>query len=168
MSTLLALVSDVTFADGASADVELHVSQTPAPEDDVFAAMAFVRDAVGDFALVYSVRRQEWGAPGGGREGRETVRHNAVREVEEETGLRLAPDSLTPIGYERFVRQAGHGLWRPGLDVLQSFRAELAEIAPPLQPSLDDTSAHAWVSWAEFERRCGHLFWWPLAAAVFS
>ncbi|MEO7069607.1 MAG: hypothetical protein ABI131_03860, partial [Nostocoides sp.] len=67
MSTLLALVSDVTFADGTSADVELHVSQTPAPADDVFAAMVFVRDGVGDFALVYSVRRQEWGAPGGGR-----------------------------------------------------------------------------------------------------
>ena len=40
----------------------------------VFAAMAFVRDDAGDLAVVHSVRRGEWGAPGGWREPGETVR----------------------------------------------------------------------------------------------
>ena len=168
MSRLLATATDVAFADGTSADVELYISASSVEESRVFAAMVFVRDADGDFALVHSVRRQEWGAPGGWREGSEPVRDNAVREVAEETGIRLDPVDLTPVGYERFVRQAGHGLWRPGQDVLQSFRADLAETAPALRASLDDTSDRAWASWTEFERRCGHLFWWPLAAAVFS
>jgi 8-oxo-dGTP pyrophosphatase MutT (NUDIX family) len=168
----LAVVRDVRFADGTSAVVELYVSPVPAPETDVFAAMVFVRDAAGDFALVHSVRRQEWGAPGGWREGSESVRHNATREVEEETGIRLDPSTLVAVGHERFVRQAGDGqagdgLWRPGQDVLQAFRADLTETGPVLRPALDDTSAHEWVSWAEFEHRCGHLFWWPLAVAVF-
>lgn len=168
MTVPLATVSDVTFADGTSADVEPRVTSTPAAESAVFAAMVFVRDAAGSFALVHSVRRQEWGAPGGWREGSEPVRHNATREVAEETGLRLDGAALVPVGYERFVRQAGSGLWRPGQDVLQAFRADLPDTAPALVPGLDDTSAHEWVSWAEFEARCGHLFWWPLAAAVFA
>lgn len=168
MTRQLATATGVTFADGTSADVELYLSPAPAEESRVFAAMVFVRDAHGDFALVHSVRRQEWGAPGGWREGSEAVRDNAVREVAEETGIRLDPEELTAVGYERFGRQTGHGLWRPGQDVLQCFRAELAETAPVLRPSLDDTSDRAWASWAEFELRCGHLFWWPLAVAVFS
>lgn len=168
MSRLLATVTEVAFADGTSADVELHLSASPAEEWRVFAAMVFVRDANGDFAIVHSVRRQEWGAPGGWRDGSEAVRDNAVREVAEETGIRLDPEALIPVGYERFVRQEGHGLWRPGQDVLQAFRDELAETAPVLRPSLDDTSDRTWAPWAEFERRCGHLFWWPLAVAVFS
>ena len=166
--TLLATVDGVVFADGTSADVELFVSPTAAVEETVFAAMVFIRDAAGDFAIVHSVRRQEWGAPGGWREASESVRDNAVREVEEETGIRLEPSALVPVGYERFVRQAGVGLWRAGQDVLQSFRADLSVTAPPLRPALDDTSAQEWAPWAEFERRCGDLFWWPLAAAVFG
>lgn len=168
MSSLLARVRDVAFADGTTADVELHVSQSPADDARTFAAMVFVRDAAGDFALVHSIRRQQWGAPGGWREGREPVPHNAVREVEEETGIRLDADDLQPCGFERFMPHGPGGLWPPGQDLLQAYRADLDVTAPPLSARLDDTSAREWVSFAEFERRCADQFWWPLAAAVFS
>ena len=61
--------SGVRFVDGTSADVDLIRSAREADPSRVFAAMAFVRDAEGDFAVVHSIRRGEWGAPGGWREG---------------------------------------------------------------------------------------------------
>jgi 8-oxo-dGTP pyrophosphatase MutT (NUDIX family) len=39
-----------------------------------------------------------WCFPGGGIEPGETAREGAVRELEEETGIRVAPDDLTDLG----------------------------------------------------------------------
>ncbi len=47
------------------------------------------------------VRPGEWGMFGGGVEGEETLREAALREFEEETGLRLRPEALHP--YIRIV-----------------------------------------------------------------
>lgn len=164
----VARVRGVGFPDGTSADVDLFTSARPYAEPRVFAAMVFLTDVAGDHALVYSPRRAEWGAPGGWREGSESVRRNAVREVHEETGLSLDEPSLLACGYERF---APLGPWRPGSgsDVLQVFRAEVTRRRPRLRPHpTDATTAHEWVSWEEFGERCAHLFWWPLAEAVFD
>ena len=160
----LARVSGVAFPDGTTADIEIVASGREFPQARVFAAMVFVRDVAGDVALVHSIRRQEWGSPGGWREPGESVRENAIREVEEETGLKVRAGDLEPVGYERFTPRVSGGLWQPGREVLQAFGAEVAEVRPALRSDFDDTSGREWVTPAEFERRCGAQFWWPLAA----
>jgi len=161
--------SGVRFVDGTSADVDLIRSAREADSARVFAAMAFVRDAEGDFAVVHSIRRGEWGAPGGWREGGESPRANAVREVREETGLSVREEALVARGYERFQnRSSEQGLWRPGFDLLQVYEATLPTRRPRLEPQLDDTSDRRWVTWPELTSLCGDLFWWPLADALFS
>lgn len=163
----VARVLDVAFPDGTSADVDLFTSSRSYTPQRVFAAMVFVTDEAGDHAVVRSARRQEWGPPGGWREGTESLPRNAVREVDEETGLALAEDAVSACGYERF---APIGDWQPGVgcDVLQVFRAEVAGRRPRLQPVAgDSTTAAEWVSWDDWAQRCAHLFWWPLAEAVF-
>ena len=102
----VARVRGIRFADGTTADVDLIRSDREADEARVFAAMAFVQDDAGDFAVVFSVRRGQWGSPGGWREPGESVRENAVREIREETGLVVAGDALRPRGYERFHRRS--------------------------------------------------------------
>ena len=164
----VARVRGVVFVDGTSADVDLIRADREADDRRVFAAMAFVRDVAGDLALVHSIRRGEWGAPGGWRETGETVRQNAVREVREETGLVVDPARLRPRGYERFARRSSGGLWREGLDLLQVYEVTVTGRRPALRPELDDTSSHRWATWAEFADLCCDQFWWPLADAVLS
>ncbi|HEU5241815.1 MAG TPA: DUF4031 domain-containing protein [Ornithinibacter sp.] len=164
----VARVRDVRFVDGTSADVDLIRSPREADESRVFAAMAFVRDEVGDLAVVHSIRRDEWGAPGGWREPGESVRDTAVREVKEETGLVVAADSLVPVGYERFHRRSTGGLWQEGRDLLQVYAVRVAGRRPPMSPELDDTSDRTWVTWDELVGLCSGHFWWPLVAASLS
>jgi 8-oxo-dGTP pyrophosphatase MutT (NUDIX family) len=166
VSGLVATVRGVRFADGTTADVELVATDVPADERRVFAAAVYLLDAAGDIALVHSVRRSEWGPPGGWREGSESVLDNAIRETREECGNDLSPADLVPVGYEQFHNPSGGGLWRPGQDVLQVYRADLSEVRPPLTAGLDDTSDREWVDVDEFERRCGGQFHWALSALV--
>jgi 8-oxo-dGTP pyrophosphatase MutT (NUDIX family) len=158
----------VQFVDGTSADVDLIRSDREADDARVFAAMAFVRDAGGDLAVVHSIRRDQWGAPGGWREPGESVRENAVREVREEIGLVVAPADLRPLGYERFHGRSSGGLWRQGHDLLQVFVVDLPGRRPPLAAELDDTSDRRWVTWPELVDLCSDQFWWPLAAATLT
>lgn len=164
----LARLGGVAFPDGTTADIEIVASTREYPQAKVFAAMVFVQDADGDLALVHSIRRQEWGSPGGWREPGESVRDNAIREVHEETGLDLEQEDLKPVGYERFTPVVPGGLWQPGREVLQAFTASLQRRRPTLRSDYDDTSEREWVTPAEFERRCGDQFWWPLAAHAVS
>jgi 8-oxo-dGTP pyrophosphatase MutT (NUDIX family) len=167
--TGVARAAGVVFPDGAVVDVDLLRSPREAAPERVFAAMAFVRDVEGSFALVHSVRRAEWGAPGGWREEGESVRGNAVREVREETGLEVTEGMLVPRGYERFVHRSGASVTlAAGRDLLQVYEVSLPVVRPPLVAELDDTSDRRWVTWAELSEACGHLFWWPLAEAVFN
>lgn len=166
MSRHVATVRGVRFADGTTADVELVEDPEPVDESRVFAAVVILRDAAGDVALVHSVRRSEWGPPGGWREGRESVRDNAIRETWEECGIVLTEKDLVPVGYERFLDRSAGGLWRPGQDVMQVFRAVVDSIRPPLSAALDDTSDREWVDVEELERRCGRQFHWPLTVRV--
>ena len=164
----VARVRGVRFVDGTSADVDLIRSTREADESRVFAAMAFIHDDAGDLAVVHSIRRDEWGAPGGWREPGESVRDTAVREAREETGLVVAADSLVPVGYERFHQRSTGGLWQEGRDLLQVYAARVAGRRPPMTPELDDTSDRRWVTWDELAVLCSGHFWWPLVAATLS
>jgi 8-oxo-dGTP pyrophosphatase MutT (NUDIX family) len=164
----VARVRGVRFVDGTSADVDLIRSTREADESRVFAAMAFIHDDAGDLAVVHSIRRDEWGAPGGWREPGESVRDTAVREAREETGLVVAADSLVPVGYERFHQRSTGGLWQEGRDLLQVYAVRVAGNRPPMTPELDDTSDRRWVTWDELAVLCSGHFWWPLVAATLS
>lgn len=156
----------VLLASGTVADIDLLVSSRPVDERRVFAAMVFLRDAGGDFAVVHSVRRQQWGSPGGWRELGETVRENAIREVVEEVGIELSAADLVPFGYERFRHLSGPLLRPPGQDVLQAFTATISQTRPPLSAQASDTSQRRWVTPEEYEDLCSGEFWWPLAARL--
>lgn len=163
-------VTGITFPDGTTADIDLILSPTEMSAERIFAAMVFVRDAGGRHLLTWSERRQEWGAPGGWREGAESPVANAVREAEEESGLVLDPADLHPVGYERF-RRVPHtdprpGLWRPGQDILQVYATRTPTPAPPVRAEQAGQPEPEWVDDAELERRCAEAFWWPLAARV--
>ncbi|MBM6403240.1 DUF4031 domain-containing protein [Phycicoccus sp. CSK15P-2] len=164
----VARVTGVSFPDGTSADVDLIRSAREAHAARVFAAMVYVRDARGDFAVVRSVRRDQWGAPGGWREPHESVRENAVREATEEVGIRLDPAALRAVGYERFHHRTAGGLWREGQDILQVYVVDLPEVRPSLSSTLDDTDERRWVTWDELEALCGDHFYWPLVAATLT
>ena len=164
---ILAVVPDVTFADGSHAAVDLVLSEVPAHEEEVFAALVFLRDRSGRFAVVYSPRRQEWASPGGWREEGESVRQTVVREVVEETGLVLEPGALAPCGFQRF-RPSTPGHWPKQGGCLQVFRARLDADAPPMHATEDDVTGWRWVTFDQFEELSGWAFWWPLAAALFS
>ncbi len=166
--TGVARVSGIDFPDGTTADVDLIRSPREADHRRVFAAMVFVRDAVGHHAVVRSVRRDQWGAPGGWREPPETVRENAVREAREECGLVLDGAALRPVGYERFHNRSSGGLWRVGQDLLQVFATDLPEVRPPLAAELDDTDDRRWVTWSELEALCSDHFYWPLVDATLN
>lgn len=163
----IARILDVEMADGGTVDVDLVESSSLAPEMRVFAAMAFVEDETERFAVVYSPRRSAWGSPGGRREGAETVEGTAVREVFEETGLRITSGALAPVGYERFGAHRTEGAWAAdGKDILQLFRTRVAGESPCLGGEGPDVTERRWVTAEEFRLLCGGQFWWPLAEHV--
>ncbi|HEV7173796.1 NUDIX hydrolase [Pedococcus sp.] len=166
MSGLLARLEAVELADASVAHIELWLSDQPVEEESVFAAMVVVGDAAGRFVAVYSPRREEWGSPGGWRERGESVVECALREVAEETGLRLAPGELRPVGFERFEPVSAGGRWPAQGGALQLFRAVVAGAGGDLHASESDAVAPAWVTADQFAALAGGRFWWPLVAHV--
>ena len=154
------------FPNGPS-HVDLVLSGAPIHEHQVCAAMVFLRDADGHFATVYSVRRDEWGSPGGWREPGESPAENAVREAHEETGIVVSAEAVRPVGYERFTPLTDDNVIRPEAPYLQVYRTDLPEVRPELTQGDDGIRETRWASPEEFAQLCGHLFWWPLAARVF-
>lgn len=159
-------ILDVPFPNGAS-DVDLVASDDPLDPARVLAAMVFVRDRRGDFVVVHSVRRGEWGSPGGWREVDETPVENAVRETFEETGLRLRHSDVIPCGYERFTPRTDDNLFTRDKPFLQVFRSRLDDARPDITDGDDGIHETRWVTPHEYAELCGHLFWWPLAVEVF-
>jgi 8-oxo-dGTP pyrophosphatase MutT (NUDIX family) len=161
----MARVEQATPAPGSRATVELWLSSVAVAENLVFAAMVILDDGHGRYAVVFSPRRDEWGAPGGWREEGESVAGCARREVLEETGLQVPPADLRPVGYEIFDPPPN----RPGVPVgrycLQVFRAR-ADGSCRLVSSAPDAVDPAWVTELQLEKLCGRQFWWPLVEAV--
>lgn len=85
-----------------------------------------------DGKLLLEQRRDccAWGLIGGGVRGREESCRAAIREVREETGIRLCPDSLERLGIiedrERIASYPDGSVWRM---IIVLYRAELT--APP-------------------------------------
>ena len=165
----VARIPAMVFPDGTHASVDLVASDRPVTADGVFAAMCFVQDTGGRFAVVHSPRRDAWGSPGGWREAEEAVSEAAVREVREETGLVIAADDLEVCAYERFtVDGEVRGRWLPGRSYLQVYRTRVFGTAPAMAASEDDVDGWRWADRAEFERLCGGDFWWPLVPRLFG
>ena len=165
----VARIPALVFPDGTRASVDLIESDRPVTAPGVFAAMCFVQDAAGRFAVVHSPRRDAWGSPGGWREGVESVPEAAVREIREETGLVVGADDLQVCAYERFtVDGEVRGRWLPGRSYLQVYRTRVFGRAPAMAGTEDDVDGWRWVDRAEFERLCGADFWWPLVPRLFG
>lgn len=133
---------------GAGAAVVLIASSEPQPR------MVLVRNA----------SREGWGAPGGKRETTDgSVRATAVREVAEEIGLRLDPEVMVPVGYQRIRIAPGHGRgsWDDGDNYVQAFGAR-ADPAVPLAPDLREVLEAGWFSPQEARELAGGMPWWPL------
>lgn len=158
----------VHLASGTVADVDLIASGRPFDERRVFAAMVFLRDSAGDFAVVHSVRRDQWGSPGGWRAPGESVPDNAIREVHEETGLVLTAEQLHVWGHERFRHVSGPEIAPDGRTVLQVFTATLDVARPALSTTFADTSQRRWVTPREYAALCSDQFWWPLAERFYD
>jgi 8-oxo-dGTP pyrophosphatase MutT (NUDIX family) len=164
VSRLIRQVRGATFVDGSMADVELWESAEPLAETVVFSAMVVLADASGRYAAVYSPRREEWGIPGGWREPGESVAECAVRELWEETGVRLDPAALVACGHEDFAPRSP-GRWPVDGGSMQLFRARLDEDGAELAAAEPDAVDPQWVTAQEFAARSGNQFWWPLVAA---
>lgn len=156
----------VPFPNGAS-DVDLVLSARPIHVEQVYASMLFVRDAEGSFAAVYSIRRDQWGSPGGWREPGESPVQNAVRETWEETGLLVDPTRVVPCGYERFMPLTPDNPVTPAAPYLQVFRTRLDVTAPALTGGDSGIRETRWVTPREYASLCAGHFWWPLAEAIF-
>lgn len=168
MSRLIATVTGATFADGSVADVDLWTSTEPVDEERVFVATVVVTDVTGRYAVVYSPRRREWSIPGGWREPGESVVECALREVWEETGLRLRPEDLRVFGHEDYTPRSVHGFWPDGGGSMQVFRVRLPAAGGELEAAEPDAVDPQWVSAEEFEALSSGQFWWPLVAATMT
>lgn len=151
-----------------SSHVDLVLSARPVPDTQVSAAMAFVRDRDGRFAAVHSIRRDQWGSPGGWREPGETPLETAVRETAEETGIVLDPTDVSPCGYERFTPLTDDNPFGAQAPYLQVFQVRLRGRTPTLSAGDDGIRETRWATDREYAELCSHLFWWPLARAVFA
>ncbi len=167
----VARIPALTFPDGTRAAVDLLASDRPVTTPGVFAAMVFVQDSGGRFAVVHSPRRDAWGSPGGWLEPGETAVEAAVREVREETGLALTVDDLEVCAYERFEAQGEvRGRWPTGRAYLQVFRTRLEVSVPEMSAGgadVDDVDGWRWLTRDELEALCGQEFWWPLVPVLY-
>lgn len=144
----------------------LDVIASPFEREDARAAVVLVR-AEDRMVLVRNASRPGWAPPGGKRDPGESVREGAVREVAEETGLRLDPGALRPVGYERITVPEGVDP-RPfavGVNHLQVFAAVLrvrGRGLPALRPDLDDVLEAGWFTREEAVRHSSAEPWWPI------
>lgn len=133
------------------------------PPETAGAAVVLVGEPDGKIVLVRSVAREAWTPPGGKRDPGEGLRQGAVREVVEETGLRLAEQALVPVGYERITVRAGTEIapWDAGDNHIAVYGTWLTA-RMPVAPQAPDVAEAAWFSHEEAEARCGDQHWWPL------
>lgn len=160
----IARIHGVVFPDGSRADVDLVRSSHEPPDHSVFAANVYVCDAEGSWLVVWSPRRQEWSAPGGWREQGESPIETAVRETLEETEIRLRPDDLSMVAYERFYPLDGAPWAVPAGRFLTVYRTQLTVIRPEILAAQDEPAR--WVTTKEFMELARTAWWLPIAQAI--
>lgn len=151
----------------ASATAARHILDVVASTHERSRAGAAVVliSAADRMVLVQNISRPGWAPPGGKREGQESVREGATREVAEETGLVLDPEQLQPVGFERITVPVGGAAppFGEGDNHIQVYGVTMPRPIP-LVPDLVEVSHAQWFTWPEAARRSSRQHWWPLIA----
>jgi 8-oxo-dGTP pyrophosphatase MutT (NUDIX family) len=110
----------------------------------------------GELLLCHATGTQRWDIPKGIAEPGETERDAAVRETAEETGLRLAPGSVTELGRFSYLRTKDLHLFAALADrALASDCRCVTEFVDRFGRSRPEMDAFEWVPFADLGGRCG-------------
>ncbi len=123
----------------------LHDPAAPPPNSVVPSVVAFVQNNAGDILVIERSDNGRWALPGGGHDLGESITDTVVREVWEETGLKVEVVSLSGI-----YTDPGHVMQYDDGEVRQQF--SMCFRARPLGGDLrtsDETTQVRWVSPAD-------------------
>ncbi|MDP4500987.1 NUDIX domain-containing protein [Nonomuraea turcica] len=146
--------------------LDVMLSRTVPPAASTTSAFAFVADGLGR-TLMTCVDREGrgWDIPGGHLEPGESAIDAVVRELHEETGLRLPAAALSIFAWQRIeLFDAPPADYRyASLTYMAMFRAVLPGPGAPTRPPAGSESTRAeWLPRADIERLCGPRTWLTL------
>lgn len=118
---------------------------TPSAEPHrIHVSAAVITDADGRLLLVRKAGTTAFMQPGGKPEPGETGAETLSRELEEELGIRIAPDDMRPLG--EFTAAAAN---EPGFLVIADvFEVDIADQAPAIAAEIDELR---WITRADAE-----------------
>jgi 8-oxo-dGTP pyrophosphatase MutT (NUDIX family) len=146
--------------------LDLLLSSALPPAGQTTSAFAFVSDQAGR-TLMTCVDRVDrgWDIPGGHLEPGETALDAAVRELYEETGLRLPPSALSVFAWQRveLLEPPPDDYRYAPLTYMTMFRAALPTPGGPTRPPAESESSRAdWLPSEEIQRVCPGRTWLAL------
>jgi 8-oxo-dGTP pyrophosphatase MutT (NUDIX family) len=133
------------------------------PLERTTSAFAFVSDGLGRTLLTRVDREgRGWDIPGGHLEPGESAIDAVVRELHEETGLRLPAAALSLFAWQRIELldpPPADYRYAP-LTYMAMFRGVLPGPGAPTRPPAGSESTHAdWLTREEIRRHCGNRTW---------
>ncbi|MGN9841394.1 NUDIX hydrolase [Nonomuraea sp. H19] len=146
--------------------LDVFLSRTLPPLDRTTSAFVFVSDGLGR-TLMTCVDREGrgWDIPGGHLDPGESAIDAAVRELYEETGLRLPASALSVFAWQRIeLLDSPPADYRYApLTYMAMFRGVLPGPGAPTRPPAGSESTHAdWLPYEEIARVCGDRTWLAL------
>ncbi|KAB8190659.1 NUDIX domain-containing protein [Nonomuraea phyllanthi] len=146
--------------------LDVILSRSVPPLDKTTSSFAFVSDLAGRTLMTrVGTEGRGWDIPGGHLEPGESAAEAAVRELYEETGLRLPGSALSPFAWQRIelLDAAPAGYRYPSLTYMAMFRARLPHPGPPTHPPAgSESTSAAWLPPSEIARLCPDRTWLPL------